>query len=1744
MTPPGATPTITDYEADGSSVTVSQGSAETTTFLDGFGRVRGTSNAVGVQTVISYDALGRKSFASYPFDGTYGCPTCGDAFAYDALGRLESVTHPPTSGSPSLPSVVQYSYGTGPDAGHVTITDEEGRATTQKWQAFGDPSDPRLASVFDARGVEWFYSYNALGSLTGVDGPQSADRSWTYDAQNRLRFETHPESGTTTYTYDLAGNLTSKRDAANRTVVYEYDDNNRLKKILTPDGVDDVSIEYDDFDNRTEVANGTSSTSFGYTNNRLTSRADTIGGRTFTTTYDYEDGRDNLTKITYPSSRQIIYAYDDANRIHTVKVKPGGGVERDLARAIEYHPSGAIRSYKFVNTTGTEIVTETLTFDERQRPWLLKAEYPGPSYALHLTYGYDRVGNVKSIADPRPDRSSTYTYDALDRLETVSGFGAVAFEYDNAGNRTSKTAGGAAIGYTIEPDTQRLTAIAGGVEAGAYTYDAVGNLTSGPYGDQVFTHNTFDMMRSAQLGAGAPKNVYGYDGDNLRAIKSSDDGVFYYVHGPGSQVLAEYDASSGEPELVREYMYLGGKLLASVGRGAVAEPSLGVRITNPASGESFPNDEPVTLSAEITSAPAGNPVTKVEFYRDGFLIGIDTDAPYSLDWTPNLPAGTYSVVARVVTSSSLSAISAPVAVRVFLVGRVTGITVTPNPFTVGQTATVTVTGNANPCGAVGLDFGDGEAWVKGHGDPLTVTPFSRTHVWTTGGPKVVTATGHGNCRGTVSITVTPIGPTATITSPASGTNYQPPATIPITATASDSGGQAIARVDFYAGGTLIGSDSTDPYQISWANVGLGTYVLSAHAFNVQGLEGISAPVHVSVSNLNTVTPVPSAPIVGEPTKIQVTGVNPCSALMFNFGDGSVVTKPITQLPAESDFHAWSSPGSKTTTVTGQGGCTGTISTTVTVGQNPAPVVTLTSPTNGIVVPSGSTVAMAATATDVNGVASVQFLADGIVRHTDYDSPYSFDWTGVPYGAHSLMARAFDSFGVAGASQAVSVSAQDLQAVSYWPATPVAGRQMGVAVFGASTCGAVQVNYGDGQVVTYTTPPPFSNWHTYANPGSYTVTATGQGTCVGTVSTTIAVAAPPVVAFTWPPEGQTYAAPAEVSMTTSASDPDGSVYGVGYYVNGEPLAWTTTSPYFALQSNVGTGSYALSAVAVDNQGIRTVSAPRTITVGSPAASTVAAVSVLPVPLGVNEGAKVTVSGTNPCTAVQINFGNGDVQTLPIAQLPHTIDYAWNTAGTYTVTATGQGSCSGTASRTFTVSAAPPAPAPEPEMASIPEAISNDPTFEGDLEDAAIGPLELMETAEAPPAIEPAPVPAPQSTVLLIVNLMGTGTGTVVTSPAGISCAGGFGLRCVMNVTPGTVVTLAQAPDAGSTFAGWGGACSGTAACQITVGQQTLVVATFRVPPPIVVQYYHQDALGTVRAVTGDNGALMRQVDYGPFGEGLAGVEQQPVPPIGKQQRFTSKERDVETSLDYFGARYFQASWGRFTSADPLQTLSDNLGDPQRWNRYAHSRNNPLRFTDPDGRCVYPGADCLQYLAGMAKSVGNIVPDLATLINRSVANPLIAPFTDFRFGDAARFDAANEHQRRGMFAGEMMMLMSPLVELGTASTASRISAAESFVASNFTRPLVASDLGIAGSVAELRGTFSLSEGAATVSVDMIRGRIDNPLQIVNSIAAAARQAGASSVRIQGTLANERLYNILRSRYNLRTEGGVDYFVIPLN
>jgi RHS repeat-associated protein len=119
------------------------------------------------------------------------------------------------------------------------------------------------------------------------------------------------------------------------------------------------------------------------------------------------------------------------------------------------------------------------------------------------------------------------------------------------------------------------------------------------------------------------------------------------------------------------------------------------------------------------------------------------------------------------------------------------------------------------------------------------------------------------------------------------------------------------------------------------------------------------------------------------------------------------------------------------------------------------------------------------------------------------------------------------------------------------------------------------------------------------------------------------------------------------------------------------------------------------------------------------------------------------------------------------------------------------------------------------------------------------------------------------------------------------------------------------------------------------------------------YLTSDTLGTPRIITDASGNVKARHDYAPFGEELGynatlnlRSTQQGYAGDNLRQKFTQKERDSETDLDYFEARYYSSIQGRFTSIDP-ENAGAALIHPQSWNGYAYSLNNPLRYLDPNG-----------------------------------------------------------------------------------------------------------------------------------------------------------------------------------------------------
>jgi len=109
-----------------------------------------------------------------------------------------------------------------------------------------------------------------------------------------------------------------------------------------------------------------------------------------------------------------------------------------------------------------------------------------------------------------------------------------------------------------------------------------------------------------------------------------------------------------------------------------------------------------------------------------------------------------------------------------------------------------------------------------------------------------------------------------------------------------------------------------------------------------------------------------------------------------------------------------------------------------------------------------------------------------------------------------------------------------------------------------------------------------------------------------------------------------------------------------------------------------------------------------------------------------------------------------------------------------------------------------------------------------------------------------------------------------------------------------------------------------------------------------QYYIKDHLGSVRLAKNLAGTVVSARNYSAFGET---IQESVTSGKNKRYRFTGKERDDETNMDYFGARYYDAEVGRWNTVDPLYEKYPG------WSPYNYCMNRPYNIIDPDGCGVF-------------------------------------------------------------------------------------------------------------------------------------------------------------------------------------------------
>jgi len=319
----------------------------------------------------------------------------------------------------------------------------------------------------------------------------------------------------------------------------------------------------------------------------------------------------------------------------------------------------------------------------------------------------------------------------------------------------------------------------------------------------------------------------------------------------------------------------------------------------------------------------------------------------------------------------------------------------------------------------------------------------------------------------------------------------------------------------------------------------------------------------------------------------------------------------------------------------------------TGSSNQNPSVTLTSPSNNATFTEPASITINASATDDGSVSKVEFFNGSTKLGEDLTSPYSFVWSNVPQGTYKLTAVATDNLGGTGTSTAVTVSVTGtvsqnlaLNKPTVGSSTENGGTPASYATDGNPTTRwssefkdpqyiyvdlqqvysinrvnivwenaygkdySIQVsndgnNWTDVKVVTGNTSKN-NDWTGLTASGQYvriygTARATGYGYSIYELEVYGSVTnGAPTVSITSPSNGANFNAPATISISANATATDG-ISKVEFFNGSTKLGEVTSSPYSFAWANVAAGTYSLTAVATDVNGVKATSTAVTVNV---------------------------------------------------------------------------------------------------------------------------------------------------------------------------------------------------------------------------------------------------------------------------------------------------------------------------------------------------------------------------------------------------------------------------------------------------------------------------------------------------------------------------------------------------------------------
>ena len=475
-------------------------------------------------------------------------------------------------------------------------------------------------------------------------------------------------------------------------------------------------------------------------------------------------------------------------------------------------------------------------------------------------------------------------------------------------------------------------------------------------------------------------------------------------------------------------------------------------------------------------------------------------------------------------------------------------------------------------------------------------------------------------------------PVVTLTSPAAGTTLTAPATVTLTANASDPDG-TVAKVDFYANSTLVGTSTAAPYSATLTAAPAGTYTLTAVATDNVGATTTSTPVTLVIQ---APAPPPNT-LPGGWSDAEVGSTGAAGSASYSSGTFTVTGAGADVWNTADAFHY------AYRTLDGDGSIVAHVSSIQNVANwtkagvmirgsispSSAQAFMLVSWAKGVAFQRRLTDSAASVST--SGSAStaprwVKLTRTGSVIAA-FESADGVTWTqvasdtfvmgpsalvGLAVSSHvngSLATALFDSVVVTPAGSAPNAPPAINLTSPVTGASFTAPAAITLAATATDSDGTVKsvAFYAGATLLGTSQTAPFTLAWSSVPAGSYTLTAVatddgGAKTTSAPVSVTVNPPAAgnvaPTVALTSPADGSTATAPATIAIAANASDSDGHVVKVDFFASGTLIGSSNSSPYGVTWSNVAAGSYSLTAVATDDGGAVTTSAARSITI-SPA-----------------------------------------------------------------------------------------------------------------------------------------------------------------------------------------------------------------------------------------------------------------------------------------------------------------------------------------------------------------------------------------------------------------------------------------------------------------------------------------------------------------------------------------------------------------